>query len=122
MINVFLFFKVGVQLLYHVVLVSAVQQHECFSFYSWNSQMISVREAKAIPRPDGIEWRNKYKDIKYLIWQHSKKKSCNIFFQHYVLKNRSTSHHLDEPVFFDRDNKKRASPDVRFYVIMKKFS
>lgn len=22
--------------------------------------MISVREAKAIPRPDGIEWRNKY--------------------------------------------------------------
>ncbi|ELW70020.1 Cardiomyopathy-associated protein 5 [Tupaia chinensis] len=27
---------------------------------SWNSQMISVREAKAIPRPDGIEWRNKY--------------------------------------------------------------
>ena len=60
MINVFLFFKVGVQLLYHVVLVSAVQQDECFSFYSWNSQMISVREAKAIPRPDGIEWRNKY--------------------------------------------------------------
>lgn len=22
--------------------------------------MISVREAKAVPRPDGIEWRNKY--------------------------------------------------------------
>ena len=22
--------------------------------------MISVREAKAIPRPDDIEWRNKY--------------------------------------------------------------
>lgn len=31
-----------------------------FSSCSWNSQMISVREAKAIPRPDGIEWRNKY--------------------------------------------------------------
>ncbi|GAB5566993.1 poly(A) RNA polymerase GLD2 isoform X2 [Prionailurus iriomotensis] len=28
--------------------------------FDWNSQMISVREAKAIPRPDGIEWRNKY--------------------------------------------------------------
>ncbi|XP_055475161.1 poly(A) RNA polymerase GLD2 isoform X1 [Psammomys obesus] len=27
---------------------------------SWNTQMISVREAKAIPRPDDIEWRNKY--------------------------------------------------------------
>ncbi|KFO37082.1 Poly(A) RNA polymerase GLD2 [Fukomys damarensis] len=27
---------------------------------SWSSQMVSVREAKAIPRPDGIEWRNKY--------------------------------------------------------------
>nr|XP_009919818.1 PREDICTED: poly(A) RNA polymerase GLD2-like [Haliaeetus albicilla] len=22
--------------------------------------MISIREAKAIPRPDGIEWRNKF--------------------------------------------------------------
>lgn len=22
--------------------------------------MISVREAKAVPRPDGIEWRNKF--------------------------------------------------------------
>ncbi|XP_057396072.1 poly(A) RNA polymerase GLD2 isoform X7 [Balaenoptera acutorostrata] len=28
--------------------------------FDWNSQMISVREAKAVPRPDGIEWRNKY--------------------------------------------------------------
>ncbi|XP_060057071.1 poly(A) RNA polymerase GLD2 isoform X3 [Erinaceus europaeus] len=28
--------------------------------FDWDSQMISVREAKAIPRPDGIEWRNKY--------------------------------------------------------------
>lgn len=28
--------------------------------FDWNSQMISVREAKAIPRPDGIEWRNKF--------------------------------------------------------------
>ncbi|NXH52764.1 GLD2 polymerase, partial [Rhabdornis inornatus] len=27
---------------------------------SWNHQMISVREAKAIARPDGIEWRNKF--------------------------------------------------------------
>uniref|UniRef100_A0A2I3MIJ5 polynucleotide adenylyltransferase n=1 Tax=Papio anubis TaxID=9555 RepID=A0A2I3MIJ5_PAPAN len=31
-----------------------------FPLLCWNSQMISVREAKAIPRPDGIEWRNKY--------------------------------------------------------------
>ncbi|XP_025892516.1 poly(A) RNA polymerase GLD2 isoform X3 [Nothoprocta perdicaria] len=28
--------------------------------FDWSHQMISVREAKAIPRPDGIEWRNKY--------------------------------------------------------------
>ncbi|MEE6458496.1 hypothetical protein FKM82_000308 [Ascaphus truei] len=28
--------------------------------FDWNKQMISVREAKAIPRTDGIEWRNKY--------------------------------------------------------------
>ncbi|XP_042307952.1 poly(A) RNA polymerase GLD2 [Sceloporus undulatus] len=28
--------------------------------FDWNNQMISVREAKAIPRPDGIEWRNKF--------------------------------------------------------------
>ncbi|XP_019337651.1 poly(A) RNA polymerase GLD2 isoform X4 [Alligator mississippiensis] len=28
--------------------------------FDWSSQMISVREAKAIPRPDGIEWRNKF--------------------------------------------------------------
>ncbi|XP_009635545.1 poly(A) RNA polymerase GLD2 isoform X1 [Egretta garzetta] len=28
--------------------------------FDWSRQMISVREAKAIPRPDGIEWRNKY--------------------------------------------------------------
>ncbi|XP_010602433.1 poly(A) RNA polymerase GLD2 isoform X2 [Fukomys damarensis] len=28
--------------------------------FDWSSQMVSVREAKAIPRPDGIEWRNKY--------------------------------------------------------------
>ncbi|KAM6302301.1 poly(A) RNA polymerase GLD2 isoform 5-T7 [Podargus strigoides] len=28
--------------------------------FDWRHQMISVREAKAIPRPDGIEWRNKY--------------------------------------------------------------
>ncbi|XP_028922845.1 poly(A) RNA polymerase GLD2 [Ornithorhynchus anatinus] len=28
--------------------------------FDWNSQMISVREAKAIPRPNGIEWRNKF--------------------------------------------------------------
>ncbi|XP_010213515.1 PREDICTED: poly(A) RNA polymerase GLD2-like isoform X2 [Tinamus guttatus] len=28
--------------------------------FDWSHQMISVREAKAIPRPGGIEWRNKY--------------------------------------------------------------
>ncbi|KFV41224.1 Poly(A) RNA polymerase GLD2, partial [Gavia stellata] len=28
--------------------------------FNWSHQMISVREAKAIPRPDGIEWRNKF--------------------------------------------------------------
>ncbi|NWS70685.1 GLD2 polymerase, partial [Crotophaga sulcirostris] len=28
--------------------------------FDWSSQMISVREAKAIPRPDGAEWRNKF--------------------------------------------------------------
>ncbi|XP_060091847.1 poly(A) RNA polymerase GLD2 isoform X1 [Heteronotia binoei] len=28
--------------------------------FDWSGQMISVREAKAIPRPDGIEWRNKF--------------------------------------------------------------
>ncbi|XP_038958452.1 poly(A) RNA polymerase GLD2 isoform X1 [Rattus norvegicus] len=28
--------------------------------FDWNTQMISVREAKAIPRPDDMEWRNKY--------------------------------------------------------------
>ncbi|NXO74250.1 GLD2 polymerase, partial [Phainopepla nitens] len=28
--------------------------------FDWNHQMISVREAKAIARPDGIEWRNKF--------------------------------------------------------------
>ncbi|XP_074935448.1 poly(A) RNA polymerase GLD2 isoform X2 [Phalacrocorax aristotelis] len=28
--------------------------------FDWNHQMISVREAKAVPRPDGIEWRNKF--------------------------------------------------------------
>ncbi|NXE80143.1 GLD2 polymerase, partial [Cochlearius cochlearius] len=28
--------------------------------FDWSHQMISVREAKAIPRPDGIEWRSKY--------------------------------------------------------------
>ncbi|NWI99116.1 GLD2 polymerase, partial [Crypturellus undulatus] len=28
--------------------------------FDWSHQMISVREAKAIPRPDGTEWRNKY--------------------------------------------------------------
>lgn len=28
--------------------------------FDWSHQMISVREAKAIPRPDGSEWRNKY--------------------------------------------------------------
>ncbi|KAM6147910.1 LOW QUALITY PROTEIN: poly(A) RNA polymerase GLD2-like [Erethizon dorsatum] len=28
--------------------------------FDWNSQMTLVREAKAIARPDGIEWRNKY--------------------------------------------------------------
>ncbi|XP_034296947.1 poly(A) RNA polymerase GLD2 isoform X1 [Pantherophis guttatus] len=28
--------------------------------FDWNNQMISVREGKAIPRPDGIEWRNKF--------------------------------------------------------------
>ncbi|NXN31824.1 GLD2 polymerase, partial [Nycticryphes semicollaris] len=28
--------------------------------FDWNRQMISVREAKAIPRPDGTEWRNKF--------------------------------------------------------------
>uniref|UniRef100_A0A8D0AZF8 polynucleotide adenylyltransferase n=1 Tax=Salvator merianae TaxID=96440 RepID=A0A8D0AZF8_SALMN len=28
--------------------------------FDWSSQMISVREAKAIPRPHGIEWTNKF--------------------------------------------------------------
>ncbi|XP_064261584.1 poly(A) RNA polymerase GLD2 isoform X2 [Passer domesticus] len=28
--------------------------------FDWCHQMISVREAKAIARPDGIEWRNKF--------------------------------------------------------------
>ncbi|NXI73334.1 GLD2 polymerase, partial [Anseranas semipalmata] len=28
--------------------------------FDWSHQMISVREAKAIPRPDDIEWRNKF--------------------------------------------------------------
>lgn len=28
--------------------------------FDWNTQMISVREAKAIPRPDDMEWRGKY--------------------------------------------------------------
>ncbi|XP_052632962.1 poly(A) RNA polymerase GLD2 [Harpia harpyja] len=28
--------------------------------FDWSRQMISIREAKAIPRPDGIEWRNKF--------------------------------------------------------------
>ncbi|NWH33520.1 GLD2 polymerase, partial [Chloropsis hardwickii] len=28
--------------------------------FDWSHQMISVREAKAIARPDGIEWRNKF--------------------------------------------------------------
>ncbi|XP_042731319.1 poly(A) RNA polymerase GLD2 isoform X1 [Lagopus leucura] len=28
--------------------------------FDWSHQMISVREAKAIPRPDDVEWRNKY--------------------------------------------------------------
>ncbi|KFP68259.1 Poly(A) RNA polymerase GLD2 [Cariama cristata] len=28
--------------------------------FDWSRQMISVREAKAIPRPDGTEWRNKF--------------------------------------------------------------
>ncbi|XP_015704097.1 poly(A) RNA polymerase GLD2 isoform X2 [Coturnix japonica] len=28
--------------------------------FDWNHQIISVREAKAIPRPDDAEWRNKY--------------------------------------------------------------
>ncbi|XP_035409435.1 poly(A) RNA polymerase GLD2 isoform X1 [Cygnus atratus] len=28
--------------------------------FDWSHQMISVREAKAIPRPDGIAWRNKF--------------------------------------------------------------
>ncbi|NXU20462.1 GLD2 polymerase, partial [Pardalotus punctatus] len=28
--------------------------------FDWNHQMISVREAKAVPRPDGTEWRNKF--------------------------------------------------------------
>ncbi|XP_053156644.1 poly(A) RNA polymerase GLD2 isoform X2 [Hemicordylus capensis] len=28
--------------------------------FDWRGQMISVREAKAIPRPDGVEWRNKF--------------------------------------------------------------
>ncbi|NXY14739.1 GLD2 polymerase, partial [Atrichornis clamosus] len=28
--------------------------------FDWSHQMISVREAKAIPRPDGTEWRNKF--------------------------------------------------------------
>ncbi|XP_054041480.1 poly(A) RNA polymerase GLD2 isoform X1 [Rissa tridactyla] len=28
--------------------------------FDWSHQMISVREARAIPRPDGTEWRNKF--------------------------------------------------------------
>ncbi|XP_053303966.1 poly(A) RNA polymerase GLD2 [Spea bombifrons] len=28
--------------------------------FEWSKKMISVREAKALPRTDGIEWRNKY--------------------------------------------------------------
>ncbi|KAF4803047.1 hypothetical protein TURU_020135 [Turdus rufiventris] len=28
--------------------------------FDWSHQMISVREAKAVARPDGIEWRNKF--------------------------------------------------------------
>ncbi|KAH0627993.1 hypothetical protein JD844_008632 [Phrynosoma platyrhinos] len=28
--------------------------------FDWNNQMISIREAKAVPRPDGTEWRNKF--------------------------------------------------------------
>uniref|UniRef100_A0A8C0J9P4 polynucleotide adenylyltransferase n=1 Tax=Chelonoidis abingdonii TaxID=106734 RepID=A0A8C0J9P4_CHEAB len=28
--------------------------------FDWSHQMISIREARAIPRPDGIEWRNKF--------------------------------------------------------------
>ncbi|NWZ79837.1 GLD2 polymerase, partial [Poecile atricapillus] len=28
--------------------------------FDWSHKMISVREAKAIARPDGIEWRNKF--------------------------------------------------------------
>ncbi|NXC45677.1 GLD2 polymerase, partial [Penelope pileata] len=28
--------------------------------FDWSHQIISVREAKAIPRPDDIEWRNKF--------------------------------------------------------------
>ncbi|NWY55383.1 GLD2 polymerase, partial [Chionis minor] len=28
--------------------------------FDWSHQMISVREAKAIPRPDSTEWRNKF--------------------------------------------------------------
>ncbi|XP_068278519.1 poly(A) RNA polymerase GLD2 isoform X1 [Nyctibius grandis] len=28
--------------------------------FDWSHQMISVREAKALPRPDGIEWRKKF--------------------------------------------------------------
>ncbi|XP_030323620.1 poly(A) RNA polymerase GLD2 isoform X3 [Calypte anna] len=28
--------------------------------FDWSHQIISVREAKAIPRPDGSEWRNKF--------------------------------------------------------------
>ncbi|NWZ67113.1 GLD2 polymerase, partial [Acrocephalus arundinaceus] len=28
--------------------------------FDWSRQMISVREARAVARPDGIEWRNKF--------------------------------------------------------------
>ncbi|KAM4808879.1 poly(A) RNA polymerase GLD2 isoform 2-T2 [Rhinophrynus dorsalis] len=28
--------------------------------FDWNKKLISIREAKAVPRPDDIEWRNKY--------------------------------------------------------------
>ncbi|NWX28789.1 GLD2 polymerase, partial [Notiomystis cincta] len=28
--------------------------------FDWHNQMISVREAKTVARPDGIEWRNKF--------------------------------------------------------------
>ena len=51
-----------------------------------------------------------------------KKNLATFFFNTMFLKTGAPPTILTSLFFFDRDNKKRASPDVRFYVIMKKFS